>query len=342
MAQIKPPAKQRRIRVYANWHGLDAPAPMGVLTASLTRGEEIFAFEYEHAWLEGAHRLTLDPHLSLFGGPQYAPGERGNFGLFLDSSPDRWGRLIMDRREARDARREARAPRKLLASDYLLGVHDAHRIGALRFKTTSDGPFLDNRTELAAPPLASLRELEAAAMGIDSDDAENNPAFDQWLRLLIAPGGSLGGARPKAGVIDKDGALWIAKFPSTRDTSDTGAWEMVVHELARAAGIDVADSRAQRFAAKHHTFITRRFDRTPIMHRPQLCIVRPGGMPISEDAAEISSKCLYIIFAAKTTCGPVQGSTVGNVSRFHSQRLIANERTQRRGRRPVTDAMYCG
>ena len=267
MAQIKPPAKQRRILVYADWHDLGAPAPMGLLTASLTRGEEIFAFEYEHAWLEGTHRLALDPHLSLFGGPQYALGERGNFGLFLDSSPDRWGRLIMDRREARDARHEARAPRKLLASDYLLGVHDAHRIGALRFKATSDGPFLDNRTELAAPPLASLRELEAAAMGIDSDDAENNPAFEQWVRLLIAPGGSLGGARPKAGVIDEDGALWIAKFPSTRDTRDTGAWETVVHDLARAAGIDVAESRAQRFAARHHTFITRRFDRTPTHKR---------------------------------------------------------------------------
>lgn len=141
MAQIKPPAKQRRILVYAGWHGLGTPVPMGVLTASLTRGEEIFAFEYEHAGLEGAHRLSFDPHLSLFGGPHYAPDTRGNFGLFLDSSPDRWGRLIMDRREARDARREAREPRTLPASDYSLGVHDTHRIGARRFKTEPDGPL---------------------------------------------------------------------------------------------------------------------------------------------------------------------------------------------------------
>ena len=255
-------AKQRRIWIYADWAGLPGPTLMGALSSSTVRGRESFAFEYDPAWLAGAHRFDLDPQLSFYGGPQYAPEDRPNFGLFLDSSPDRWGRMIMDRREAREARLEQRNAHLLLESDYLLGVHDAQRLGALRFRTNPAGPFLDQRSEEAAPPLAALHELEAAAMGIDRGDAIHNRAYDKWLRLLIAPGASLGGARPKAGVIDPQGGLWIAKFPSTRDTGDSGAWEMVVHELARAAGIDVAESRAQRFAARHHTFITRRFDRT--------------------------------------------------------------------------------
>ncbi len=254
--------RQRQIHVYADWEGLAGPTLMGVLAPASARSTETFAFSYSPEWLENVHRHELDPHLNFFGGPQYVPDERPNFGLFLDSSPDRWGRLIMDRREAREARREQREPRKLFESDYLLGVHDANRMGALRFKLGLAGAFVDDRIALAAPPMATLRELEAAAMGLDSDDALRNRALDKWLRMLIAPGGSLGGARPKASVIDEQGVPWIAKFPSTRDGHDVGAWEMVVHELARAAGIDTAPARAQRFAARHHTFITRRFDRT--------------------------------------------------------------------------------
>lgn len=253
---------QRRIEVYADWDGAaQAPTSIGTLTANAVRGKEAFAFEYQHQWLEKSQHLELDPHLGHYGGPQYAPHDRPNFGVFLDSSPDRWGRLIMDRRETQEARREERTPRKLLESDYLLGVHDAHRMGALRFKTDAQDPFLDNRAENAAPPIAALRELEAAAIGLDSDGAEKRLEFNRWLRLLIAPGGSLGGARPKASVMDKSGLPWIAKFPSTRDARDIGAWEMVVHTLAKTAGVTVAPARMQRFASRHHTFLTQRFDR---------------------------------------------------------------------------------
>ena len=256
-------SQQRRIEVYAHWAGLPTPAFMGALSANTVRGKESFAFEYQHEWLEKSQQLELDPHLGHYGGSQYAPHDRPNFGIFLDSSPDRWGRLIMDRREAQEARQADRAPRKLLESDYLLGVHDAHRTGALRFKVNAAGAFLDDRSENAAPPMAALRELEAAAMGLDSDNAERKREFSRWLRLLIAPGGSLGGARPKASVLDEAGRHWIAKFPSTRDTRDIGAWEMVVHTLAKAAGVDVAPARARRFASRHHTFLTQRFDRAP-------------------------------------------------------------------------------
>lgn len=254
---------QREIKVYADWQGLGTPMVMGSLSAMVARGKEVFAFEYERAWLETTHRLELDPHLGYYGGPQYARDGYESFGIFLDSTPDRWGRLLMDRREARDARLEQRAPRKLMRSDYLLGVHDLHRTGALRFKLTLDGHFLDDRADLTAPPMASLRELEAAAMALDAGSDDFGPEHDRWITTLIAPGGSLGGARPKAGVFDEHGVPWIAKFPSTRDRGDMGAWEMVLHCLARSAGIEVADSRVQRFGSDHHTFITRRFDRVP-------------------------------------------------------------------------------
>lgn len=255
---------QRAIFVYADWQGLGRPTTlMGTLSALPARGRDVFAFEYDRDWLHGRHHLELDPHLRLFSGRQFVPEDRESFGLFLDSSPDRWGRLLLDRREGRDARKEGRAPRRLSASDYLLGVHDLHRPGALRFKLEAEGDFLDDRTDLVAPPLASLRELEAAAMAMDAaEDDLPDPERDRWINMLIAPGASLGGARPKAGVFGEHGIPWIAKFPSRRDRGDSGAWEMVIHRLARLAKMEVAEARLERFGSEHRTFITRRFDRT--------------------------------------------------------------------------------
>ncbi len=126
--------------------------------AELTHGTETFSFEYSRAWLEGDNAMSLDPELQLFQGPQYSSdNERPNFGLFLDSSPDRWGQLLMKRREARDARREQRKPKTLLGSDFLLGVHDQQRMGGLRFKTEPDGVFLSDEQGQNAPPWARLR-----------------------------------------------------------------------------------------------------------------------------------------------------------------------------------------
>jgi serine/threonine-protein kinase HipA len=168
--------------------------------------------------------------------------------------------------------REQRAGRvgkavRLHASDYLLGVHDAFRVGALRFRPGDTGDFLDNRHGVAAPPFIQLRELEAASLALERDEDNTADAGDDWLRMLIAPGGSLGGARPKASVVDPDGHLWIAKFPSVRDGHDVGAWEMVVHTLARGCGLRVPESLARRFANPHHTFLVKRFDRTPAGRR---------------------------------------------------------------------------
>ncbi|MBW2736494.1 MAG: type II toxin-antitoxin system HipA family toxin [Deltaproteobacteria bacterium] len=251
---------QRVIEVCADWEGLAEPTLMGRLFATPSRGKEIFSFEYDRAWLAGSERQKLDPTLGLYSGPQYPSSKRVNFGIFLDSCPDRWGRVLMRRREAQMARAEGREEQRLLESDYLLGVHDGHRMGALRFRV--DGRFLDDNQELAAPPWTSLRALEHASLQLERDDADQDPEYGQWLKMLIAPGGSLGGARPKASVLDERGRLWIAKFPSRNDTDDVGAWEAVTHELASRAGVVTTESQVCRFGSAHHTFLNRRFDRT--------------------------------------------------------------------------------
>ena len=249
------------IEVWADWSHLANAALVGRLYATPSRGMEIFSFEYDVHWLRGQAQ-KLDPSLGLFRGQQYSSDEKGNFGIFLDSSPDRWGRMLMHRREAQLAREERRKERTLLESDYLLGVFDGHRMGALRFRTRSDGPFLDNNTEFASPPWTSLRELESASLELEKEGAEKNKNYAQWLRLLIAPGGSLGGARPKASVLDREGGLWIAKFPSNDDLYDVGVWEALIHKIATQCNIETSTTMTRKFKSKYHTFLTKRFDRT--------------------------------------------------------------------------------
>lgn len=247
--------------MYADWAGINGPARMGELHATLTRGKEIFSFEYDREWLAAGHAHALDPALRLGPGPQFLAAGRENFGMFLDSSPDRWGRTLMQRREAQLARREGRTERRLLELDYLLGVYDGQRLGGLRFRV-ADGPFLDDDTALAAPPWTSLRELEQASLHLERDPEGRHPGYSKWLRMLIAPGRSLGGARPKASVLDPRGRLWIAKFPSEADADDIGAWESAVAALATRAGVQMAEGARRRFGSRHHTFLTKRFDRT--------------------------------------------------------------------------------
>ena len=267
------------IEVWADWVGLtESPQRVGTLQALPGRGKEIFAFEYAAAWLPQPDARTLDPALSLFSGPQYPAQVRASFGMFLDSSPDRWGRVLLKRREAQAAREEGRPPRELRESDYLLGVYDGYRMGGLRFKTTPGGPFLEDNATFAAPPWTSLRELEHACLQIERPGAEEKAGYARWLRMLLAPGGSLGGARPKAAVSDRDGNLWIAKFPSRRDDQDIGAWEMVAHTLAVRADLRVAEARCQRFASEHHTFLTRRFDRAEGRGQMLLSLQPHGGV----------------------------------------------------------------
>jgi serine/threonine-protein kinase HipA len=251
------------IWVYADWESTGDAQHMGILTAQRVRGKEIFSFEYNEAWMNANHEvLFLDPNLGFYKGKQFLPEEKSNFGLFLDSAPDRWGRLLMRRREAWQAKQDEREERTLFESDYLLGVFDGHRLGALRFKLNPDDEFMNYQWKMATPPWTSLRELENASLQLEGDDAMNDPEYAKWLSILIDPGSSLGGARPKASVIDEKGHLWIAKFPSSMDEKNAGAWEMVLHHLANACGITVSEARLNKFSDKHHTFLSKRFDRT--------------------------------------------------------------------------------
>ncbi len=254
--------KETILWVYADWAPMEEPQLLGILQVQRVRGKEIFSFEYEAQWLnKNLPILYLDPNLGLYKGKQYPPEGNPNFGIFMDSAPDRWGRLLMRRREAWQAKVEGRQERTLFETDYLLGVFDGHRMGGIRFKLEQDGEFKNNQKNMATPPWTSLRELEYASLQLEKEDAVEDPEYAQWLSLLIDPGSSLGGARPKASVLDEKGNLWIAKFPSTNDDKNTGAWEMVLHQLAKACGIQVPDARLLQFTGKHHTFLSKRFDR---------------------------------------------------------------------------------
>ncbi len=178
----------------------------------------------------------------------------------MDSAPDRWGRVLMERREAVRARHEGRPVRSLQEMDFLLGVYDLTRTGALRFKPIDSETYLDG-SENAAPPFTRLRELAEISRKIESEDAESLPEYERWLAMLIAPGTSLGGARPKANFEDADGSLWLAKFPASEDRYDVGAWEYLANRLAQRAGIAVPEARLEALFARHHTYCAARFDR---------------------------------------------------------------------------------
>lgn len=253
---------RRTVYAYAHWEGMSTPQLVGVLYSERLKGNEIFSFKYDDEWLKNGSSHLLDPNLQLYQGLHYLSEEQKNFGMFLDSSPDRWGRILMRRREAALARTENRSEQKLFETDYLLGVYDGHRMGALRFKLEKDGPFLNDNKELASPPWTSIRTLEQISLRLEEDDVIDDPEYLNWLSMLVAPGASLGGARPKASIVNRDDQLWIAKFPSRSDQGDIGGWEIVTYELAIAAGINMAESTAQKFSSDNYTFLTKRFDRT--------------------------------------------------------------------------------
>lgn len=252
---------KKEILVYAHWLGLQKPTLMGVLSLAPAKGKESFSFEYADGWLKSGFSQMIDPDLQLYAGAYYPRDDKPNFGVFLDSCPDRWGRVLMQRREAAVAKQEDRAAKKLLESEFLLGVYDEHRMGALRFKLDTHGSFLNDTKEMAAPPWTSLRELEQASLNFEADNTDD-PEYSRWLSMLIAPGSSLGGARPKASTMDAQNNLWIAKFPSRSDDKDVAAWEMVTNQLAIAAGLNTAEGKLLQFNNKYHTYLTKRFDRT--------------------------------------------------------------------------------
>ena len=248
---------QKTIFVYDDF-STELPVLMGSLYVNVIKGGESYSFEYDKDWLRKTGlTLTLDPELMPYSGRQYPTG-KNIFGLFADASPDRWGRVLMNKRERILAEKEGRKPSKLYDSDYLLGVYDETRMGGIRFKANQEGPFLSDDKETAAPPWATLRTLEEASRNFENDETG---LTEKWLNQLIKPGSSLGGARPKATVVDTKDQLWIAKFPSKNDENDTGAWEMVVHDLAALCGLNVPEAKLEKFSPLGSTFLIKRFDR---------------------------------------------------------------------------------
>lgn len=248
---------QKTIYVYESFNS-DESNLMGRLYVGEGKGSDNFSFEFDAEWLSLHNKgITIDPELQLYSGRQY-PVNKSIFGIFADSSPDRWGRVLMQRRERLYADKEGRKPRKLTDGDYLLGVYDETRMGAIRFKEDENGPFLSDDKETAAPPWATLRTLEEASRNFES---EENLLNEKWLNQLLKPGSSLGGARPKATIQDTNGELWIAKFPSKNDEFNTGAWEKVAHDLARLCSLNVPESKLETFSKLGSTFIVKRFDR---------------------------------------------------------------------------------
>lgn len=242
------------------WVWLDDPA-FGPLQhiGILSRGDRgSVRFAYEPIWLKHAHAFPLDPELDLTSG-EFFPGN-SNFGAFMDSCPDRWGQILMKRREAVEAREEGRTPRTLGPWEYLLGVQDCTRMGALRFSRPDEQTFLADDAR-SAPPVTRIAELQAVAFELTRKKQDDLDKIKEWLKVLVAPGSSLGGARPKANLVAEDGRLWIAKFPSADDDHDVALWEMLLQDLARQCGITVPESRLMQIGSGYHTFLVKRFDR---------------------------------------------------------------------------------
>jgi serine/threonine-protein kinase HipA len=249
---------KKEIYVYAHWLGMPEPKYVGILSVHQAKGRKAFGFEYDGQWLALNAPVLLDPDVSWYPGPQFPVGKEC-FGMFLDSMPDTWGRTLMKRRAANRAREAGVPTSNLYEVDFLLGVYDQSRMGGLRFKLDREGPFLDDNHETPTPPWSTVRELQHGAEMLEKGD--DHAETGKWLDILMVPGSSLGGARPKANVLDEHGHLWIAKFPSKGDAVDKAAWEYLAYRLALNAGIEMSVSRIEKVAGKYHTFFTKRFDR---------------------------------------------------------------------------------
>lgn len=249
-----------RLFVYADFDWLDAPAIVGELSFDSVRGNETYSFSYDKEWLAKYGDVFLSEDLQNFPGVQYTRPERDIFSCFSDALPDRWGRTLLNRREQIAAADEKRPVKRLTSFDYLMGIDDATRMGGLRFAKTKGGEFINVDQNLRVPPLASVRELIHAAHEIEESEEKQQLPAKKWLVQLLHPGTSLGGARPKATVVDEEGKLTVAKFPSRKDDYDVALWEHFCHVMGRKAGLNVAETRIIN-GENHHVLLSKRFDR---------------------------------------------------------------------------------
>lgn len=238
---------------------LDIEIFVGKLYAQNVKGKEIYSFELSDEYLKSKYsKYRLDPEINNYKGRQYLSSDKNIFGFISDACPDRWGRTLINRKELEKANAEERKPRKLTELDYLLSVYDESRMGALRFKLDFDGDYLSSDSNEAVPPWIYIRTLEEYAIRYDAEEKLD----DGWIKNLLVPGSSLGGARPKGCIYSTSGDLWIAKFPSKKDEYDVGAWEAVAYELASMCGLNISEFKTEKFSQYGSTFLTKRFDRT--------------------------------------------------------------------------------
>lgn len=252
----------KKLLVYADFDWLKEIELIGELSYESLRGSDSYAFQFNDEWLKRYGNLFISADLNNYKGLQYTQLEKDIFGCFSDALPDRWGRTLLNRREQILATEEKRPVRRLSSFDYLLGIDDSSRMGGFRFKKTPDGDFINSSNTLRIPPLTSIRELIHASREIEKSEEENKLPDKKWLTQLVQPGSSLGGARPKASVVDTDKVLYVAKFPSRKDDYNAGLWEHFCHLLAKKAGINAASTQVISINDKYHTLLSRRFDRT--------------------------------------------------------------------------------
>ena len=275
----------KTLYVYADFDWLDEPMLVGELGYESLRGSDSYSFRYDNDWLRQYGSLFLSADINNYPGQQYTQPDRDIFGCFSDALPDRWGRLLLNRREQILATEEKRPVRKLSSFDYLMGIDDYSRMGGFRFKEPmekrepssslewtsrdrgrrsqkQDGEFINCEKSLRIPPLTDIRALVAASMEIEKSEEQNQLPEKKWLLQLVHPGTSLGGARPKASVMNDEGRICVAKFPSRNDDYDVGLWEHLSHLLAKEAGVEAAETSVIETGKKYHALLSKRFDRT--------------------------------------------------------------------------------
>ena len=251
-----------KIYVYADFNWLKKVELVGELSMQSIRGKESYSFEFSKDWLKNYGSIQLSDDINNYTGIQYCQQNNEIFGCFADSLPDRWGRTLILRREQILAMEEKRPVRRLTEFDFLTGIDDYTRIGGFRYKIDPTGEFINTSNKLQIPPLTEIKELVRASNEIELSEEKNTLPQKKWLFQLIQPGTSLGGARPKATIIDENKHLYIAKFPSRNDLYDVGLWEHLSHLLAKESGLNCSESKVIKAGNKYHTLLSKRFDRT--------------------------------------------------------------------------------
>ena len=252
----------KKLYVYADFDWLKEIELIGELGYESLRGSDSYSFKFADSWIKKYNAITLSEDLNNYPRVQYTQPDKDIFGCFADALPDSWGRTLLLRREQIMAQEENRSVRRLSSFDFLTGIDDFSRMGGFRFKETPYGEFINADNSLRIPPLTDLRELIAASKEIEKSEGTNALPEKRWIAQLVQPGSSLGGARPKANVVDSDCSIYVAKFPSLKDDYDAGLWEHFCHLLAKNAGINAAETKVIATNDKHHTLLSRRFDRT--------------------------------------------------------------------------------